>query len=117
MLANADVSQIAIQDSAAPIQDRSGNVVGAVMVFHDVSQERQLHRRLSYHASHDSLTGLINRREFEERLSAAARDLKDGKLETFTLLYIDLDQFKGVNDPCGHAAGAFLLRQRGEALQ
>ena len=59
---------IAIQDSAAPIQDRLGNVVGAVMVFHDVSQERQLHRKLSYHASHDSLTGLINRREFERRL-------------------------------------------------
>jgi len=117
MLVNRDGSLIAIQDSAAPIQDRSGNVVGAVMVFHDVSQERQLHRRLSYHASHDSLTGLINRREFEERLSAAARDLKDGKLETFTLLYMDLDQFKVVNDTCGHAAGDLLLRQLGEVLQ
>ena len=72
-LPSEDGTPIAIQDSAAPIQDRRGNVGGAVMVFHDVSQERQLHRKLSYHASHDSLTGLINRREFEERQTAEAR--------------------------------------------
>src|SRR5690606_17136197 len=71
VLTHRNGSALAIQDSAAPIQDRSGRVIGAVMVFHDVSQERQLHRKLSYYASHDSLTGFINRREFEERLSAA----------------------------------------------
>ena len=117
VLMGQDGSRIAIQDSAAPIQDRRGNVVGAVMVFHDVSQERQLHRKLSYHASHDSLTGLINRREFEERLSLAVRDLEQGRLETFTLLYMDLDQFKVVNDTCGHAAGDLLLRQLADLLQ
>jgi diguanylate cyclase (GGDEF)-like protein/PAS domain S-box-containing protein len=117
VLIGQDGTQIAIQDSAAPIQDRLGNVVGAVMVFHDVSQERQLHRKLSYHASHDSLTGLINRREFEERLSQAVRDLEQGRLETFTLLYMDLDQFKVVNDTCGHAAGDLLLRQLADVLQ
>jgi diguanylate cyclase (GGDEF)-like protein/PAS domain S-box-containing protein len=117
VLIGHDGTPIAIQDSAAPIQDRLGNVVGAVMVFHDVSQERQLHRKLSYHATHDSLTGLINRREFEERLSLAVRDLEQGRLESFTLLYMDLDQFKVVNDTCGHAAGDLLLRQLADILQ
>src|SRR5690606_14847233 len=72
-LQHRDGSAIAIQQSAAPIQDRGGRVIGAVMVFHDASRERQLHRKLSYYASHDSLTGFINRREFEERLSGAVR--------------------------------------------
>src|SRR5690606_11199826 len=110
-------SSLAIQDSAAPIQDRSGRVIGAVMVFHDVSQERQLHRKLSYYASHDSLTGFINRREFEERLSAALRAVKSEAAEPHALLYLDLDQFKVVNDTCGHAAGDLLLRQLAEILK
>jgi diguanylate cyclase (GGDEF)-like protein/PAS domain S-box-containing protein len=117
VLVARDGATIAIQDSAAPIQDRNGGIVGAVMVFHDVSTERQLHRKLSYHASHDSLTGLINRREFEERLSAAVRSVADGAIETFALLYMDLDQFKIVNDTCGHAAGDLLLRQLADVLQ
>src|ERR1700735_4896603 len=66
--------EIAIQDSAAPIRDRAGNLIGAVMVFHDVSKERRLHRALYYQASHDALTGLINRREFENRLTVAVED-------------------------------------------
>ncbi len=108
---------VAIQDSAAPIQDRSGNVVGAVMVFHDVSQERQLHRKLAYFASHDSLTGLINRREFEERLSAALKIVHKDPARRYALLYMDLDQFKVVNDTCGHGAGDLLLRQLSDILQ
>ncbi len=112
-----DGSRVAIQDSAAPIQDSKGHVVGAVMVFHDVSRERQLHRKLAYHASHDSLTGLINRREFEERLSAALKALREDPERRFALLYMDLDQFKVVNDTCGHAAGDLLLRQLGDLLQ
>ncbi|MBN1237059.1 MAG: PAS domain S-box protein, partial [Gammaproteobacteria bacterium] len=91
-------SSLAIQDSAAPIQDRSGHMIGAVMVFHDVSQERQLHRKLTYYASHDSLTGFINRREFEERLSAAVRAVQHDGAVPYALLYLDLDQFKVVND-------------------
>ncbi len=109
--------EVAIQDSAAPILDRNGEVIGAVMVFHDVSKERRLHRKLSYYASHDSLTGLINRREFEDRLSAAVKEsARDADL-TFALLYMDLDQFKVVNDTCGHSAGDQLLRQLSELLQ
>lgn len=108
--------QIAIQDSAAPIQDANGEVLGAVMVFHDVRQERQLHRKLSYQASHDSLTGLINRREFEERLSAMLAAVPSEAVAPHVLLYLDLDQFKVVNDTCGHAAGDLMLRQLGDLL-
>ena len=117
VLISRDGSRIAIQDSAAPIQDGSGEVVGAVMVFHDVSQERQLHRKLSYYASHDSLTGLINRREFEERLSTALGVVRRQEATSYALLYVDLDQFKVVNDTCGHTAGDLLLRQLGDLLQ
>jgi diguanylate cyclase (GGDEF)-like protein/PAS domain S-box-containing protein len=117
VLRHRDGSTIAIQDSAAPIQDRGGRVAGAVMVFHDVSRERQLHRKLSYFASHDSLTGFINRREFEERLSTAVRAVRQDGAPAFALLYMDLDQFKVVNDTCGHAAGDLLLRQLAEILK
>ena len=97
--------EIAIQDSAAPIRDRAGNLIGAVMVFHDVSKERRLHRALHYQASHDALTGLINRREFENRLTAAVESVRQDAGCRQALLYLDLDQFKLVNDTCGHPAG------------
>src|SRR5690606_38532099 len=116
-LRHRDGTSIAIQQSAAPIQDRGGRVIGAVMVFHDASRERPLQRKLAYHASHDSLTGLINRREFEERLSAAVRAARERNAPPAALLYMDLDQFKVVNDTCGHAAGDLLLRQLAEVLR
>jgi diguanylate cyclase (GGDEF)-like protein/PAS domain S-box-containing protein len=117
VLVARDGSTIAIQDSAAPIQDRNGQVVGAVMVFHDVRQERQLHRRLAYLASHDALTGFINRRELEDRLSAVLAAVKAAPGKMAALLYMDLDQFKVVNDTCGHSAGDLLLRQLGDVLR
>jgi diguanylate cyclase (GGDEF)-like protein/PAS domain S-box-containing protein len=117
MLVARDGSKVAIQDSAAPIQDRVGQTVGAVMVFHDVGQERQLHRRLAYLASHDALTGFINRRELEERLSAALSAVKAEPGREGALLYLDLDQFKVVNDTCGHSAGDLLLRQLADVLR
>jgi diguanylate cyclase (GGDEF)-like protein/PAS domain S-box-containing protein len=117
VLVARDGSTIATQDSAAPIQDRNGQIVGAVMVFHDVRQERQLHRRLAYLASHDALTGFINRRELEERLSAVLAAVKSEPGKTAALLYMDLDQFKVVNDTCGHSAGDLLLRQLGDVLR
>jgi diguanylate cyclase (GGDEF)-like protein/PAS domain S-box-containing protein len=108
---------IAIQDSAAPIRDRAGNLIGAVMVFHDVSKERRLHRALYYQASHDALTGLINRREFENRLTRAVESVRQEVSGRQVLLYLDLDQFKLVNDTCGHPAGDQLLRQITGVLQ
>ena len=99
-----------IEHSASPIRDDAGAVHGAVLVFHDVSEQRRLANELSHRASHDLLTGLLNRSEFEARL---ARVLAAASVTTdpHVLLYIDLDQFKLVNDACGHSAGDRLLRQ------
>ncbi|MDA8348624.1 MAG: EAL domain-containing protein, partial [Pseudomonadota bacterium] len=108
--------EVAIQESAAPICDRGGRVIGAVMVFHDVTRERRLKRALSYQASHDALTGLINRREFDNRLHAAVLTAQRGE-GVHALLYVDLDQFKVVNDTCGHQAGDRLLRDVTGLLQ
>ena len=109
--------EIPIQDSAAPIRDRIGNIIGSVMVFHDVSKESRLFRQLSYQASHDPLTGLINRREFENSLIGALEKTRDNTEESHALLYVDLDQFKVVNDTFGHTAGDALLRQLTELIQ
>ncbi len=109
--------EVPIQDSAAPIRDRIGNIVGSVMVFHDVSRETRLFRQLSYQASHDSLTGLINRREFENHLIGALEKTRGNAEETHALLYLDLDQFKVVNDTFGHSAGDALLRLLTEKIQ
>lgn len=108
--------EVAIQESAAPICDRQGRIIGAVIVFHDVTKERRLKRALSYQASHDALTGLINRREFDNRLHAAVLSAQRGE-GAYALLYIDLDQFKVVNDTCGHQAGDRLLRDVTSLLQ
>lgn len=116
VLINPQGNEIPIQDSAAPIRDRIGNIIGAVMVFHDVSKETRLFRQLSYQASHDALTGLINRREFENRL-VTALDSANGGRHAHALLYLDLDQFKVVNDTFGHTAGDELLRQVSELVQ
>ena len=102
--------EIAIDQSVAPISADDGEVLGSVLVFHDVSQQRRMVQEMSYQASHDALTGLLNRRAFEDRLEDL---LVRAKLHghTHVMLYLDLDQFKIVNDACGHAAGDQLLRQ------
>lgn len=117
VLVNRRGQEIAIQDSAAPIRDRSGQLIGAVMVFRDVSKERRLRRALAYQASHDALTGLINRREFENRLNEALQSARTINGVTHVLMYLDLDQFKLVNDTCGHQAGDRLLKQITGLLQ
>ena len=101
---------VAIDYSAAPIRDRAGAAVGAVLVFHDMSRERQYASRLAHLASHDALTSLPNRREFERRVSAVLIEAREPRSQ-HAVLYLDLDEFKLVNDTCGHAAGDELLRQ------
>jgi diguanylate cyclase (GGDEF)-like protein/PAS domain S-box-containing protein len=98
-----------IEDSAAPILNRNGVAVGAVLVFHDVSPAKKLAAEMSYQASHDLLTGLMNRAAFEMRLDTvlATGDPKSQGV----VMFLDLDQFKVVNDTCGHAAGDQLLKQ------
>jgi len=109
VLVNKHGKKIAIEDSAAPIRDKQGTVLGVILVFHDVSKARKMAEQLSWQASHDSLTGLINRLEFEIRLQKVL-DKEDGNSQ-HALLYMDLDQFKVVNDTCGHVAGDELLKQ------
>jgi diguanylate cyclase (GGDEF)-like protein/PAS domain S-box-containing protein len=109
--------ELPIQNSAAPIRDREGALLGTVVVFRDVSRERRLRRALSYQATHDALTGLINRREFEHRLHAALAETRARPEIEHALVYVDLDQFKVVNDTCGHPAGDRLLKQVTGLLQ
>ena len=106
--------EFGIEDSASPIRDADGEVHGAVLVFHDVSEQRRLNHEMSHRATHDVLTGLLNRGAFEDRLARLLERVGNGSGDTGAgnaLLYIDLDQFKLVNDACGHAAGDQLLRQ------
>lgn len=116
LMIRRDGAEVPIADSAAPIRDRKGNIIGAIMVFHDVGHTRKLARQLSFQAAHDSLTGLYNRREFERRLSQALDEAQRDGAE-HGLCYLYLDQFKIVNDICGHIAGDELLRQLSSVLQ
>jgi diguanylate cyclase (GGDEF)-like protein/PAS domain S-box-containing protein len=116
ILVSTDGRQTAIEDSASPILARDGSVIGSVLVCHDVSQARKMAHQMTYQATHDSLTGLLNRREFERRLDELIRraQVEDGD---HAVCYLDLDQFKLVNDTCGHVAGDELLRQLTHLLQ
>ncbi|HJX20218.1 MAG TPA: PAS domain S-box protein, partial [Steroidobacteraceae bacterium] len=116
LLIRRDGNELYVESTAAPIRDGSGHVAGGVLVFHDVSESRELNRRLSYHASHDLLTGLVNRREFESRLERALKSAK-AREASYALCYLDIDQFKIVNDTCGHSAGDALLGQVGALLK
>ncbi|MGB5581747.1 MAG: EAL domain-containing protein, partial [Woeseia sp.] len=116
LLIRRDGNELYIESTASPIRNGRGDVTGGVLVFHDVSESRELNRRLSYHASHDILTGLVNRREFENRLERALKSAR-ARETSYALLYLDLDQFKIVNDSCGHNAGDQLLGQLGALLK
>lgn len=101
---------VPVQDAAAPMRDADGGLVGAVLTFSDVSVPRQLAQELRHQASHDPLTGLNNRSEFERQLIQLCASNNDTDRH-HVLCYLDLDQFKIVNDTCGHVAGDELLRQ------
>jgi diguanylate cyclase (GGDEF)-like protein/PAS domain S-box-containing protein len=116
LLIRRDGNELYVESTAAPIRDGHGRVAGAVLVFHDVSESRELNRKLSYHASHDVLTGLVNRREFESRIERALQSAKANEA-SYALCHLDIDQFKMINDSCGHAAGDALLGQVGALLK
>ena len=116
LLIKRDGNEMYIESTASPIRDGSGAVCGGVLVFHDVSESRELNRKLSYHASHDILTGLVNRREFEARLERSLRSAKARETQ-YALCHLDVDQFKIINDTCGHSAGDALLGQVGALLK
>jgi len=102
--------------TASPIRGPDGEIAGCVVIFHDVSEVRGLAREMSYQASHDALTGLVNRAEFERRLGAAL-DSARGEGVSHVVSYLDLDRFKLVNDSSGHIAGDNLLREISSLLK
>jgi diguanylate cyclase (GGDEF)-like protein/PAS domain S-box-containing protein len=116
VLIRRDGTEAAIEDSAAPIHDRRGQVTGAVMVFHDVSAARALSLRMSYLAQHDSLTDLPNRVLLNDRLSQAMA-VADRNRQRLAVLFLDVDRFKHINDSLGHGVGDSLLKSVARRLR
>ena len=110
MISQDGESEHSVEITASPIRGPGNSISGTVVVFHDVSELRGLTRKMSYQATHDPLTGLINRREFERRLDEAM-DSAHAEEAVHMLFYMDLDRFKAVNDSCGHLAGDNMLRE------
>jgi diguanylate cyclase (GGDEF)-like protein/PAS domain S-box-containing protein len=99
-----------VEISVTPLRNENREIAGMVLVLHDTSELRGLTRQMTYQASHDALTGLVNRREFERRLQEALDSAQTGD-GNHALCYLDLDRFKAVNDTCGHTAGDNMLRE------
>ncbi|MDP8984843.1 MAG: EAL domain-containing protein [Pseudomonadota bacterium] len=99
-----------VELSVTPLKSDLGEMLGLVLVLHDTSELRGLARQMTYQASHDALTGLVNRREFERRLQEALESAENGDA-AHALCYLDLDRFKLINDTCGHTAGDNMLRE------
>ncbi len=99
-----------VEISVTPLRFEGKEILGLVLVLHDTSELRGLARQMTYQASHDALTGLVNRREFERRLQEAMESAQAGDV-AHALCYLDLDRFKVVNDTCGHTAGDNMLRE------
>jgi diguanylate cyclase (GGDEF)-like protein/PAS domain S-box-containing protein len=115
VLIRRDGYESAIEDTAAPIHDRRGQVTGAVIVFHDVGLARAMSLRMSYLAQHDFLTGLPNRMLLNDRLKQAmASAARHGT--ALAVLFLDVDHFKHINDSLGHVVGDQLLKAIAERL-
>ena len=110
VLRHADGSEFSINISATAMRGKNEKIVGIVLVLHDITEVMGMARQLGYQASHDMLTGLLNRSEFEKRLDLALKEAHHTGSQ-HALFYMDLDQFKVVNDTYGHRAGDELLRQ------
>lgn len=115
VLVSRSGEEYGIEDSASPIRNAGGEMLGVVLVFHDVTEQRRLSGEMSYRAKHDALTGLVNRAEFEQRLRRVLDKAHEERSE-HALLFIDLDQFKLVNDACGHSVGDQLLQKVSKLL-
>lgn len=115
MLVHRDGHNFAIEDSASPIKDRAGRIIGAILVFHDVSEKRAMLQQLIHQAHHDPLTNLPNRILFNDRLTLELAHAHRNN-EMMAVMFLDLDHFKLVNDMVGHAMGDHLLRSVAERL-
>ena len=116
LLSRSNGSERSIELSASPIRNAARELIGAVVMLHDVTETRGLARQMSYQATHDALTGLVNRREFERRLEEAIESGHRGDGQ-HVLCYLDLDHFKLVNDTSGHLAGDSMLREVAKLLR
>ncbi|WP_322067160.1 EAL domain-containing protein [Burkholderia ubonensis] len=116
VLINRNGHDYHVENSAAPIKDATGATLGVVLVFRDVSEQYRISREMTYRATHDKLTNLLNRDEFDRRLQLTLESVLNAQVE-HALMFIDLDQFKLVNDAAGHAAGDRLLKQVAEMIQ
>jgi diguanylate cyclase (GGDEF)-like protein/PAS domain S-box-containing protein len=116
LICRTDGSERSVELSATPMRNAAAESVGVVVVLHDVSEQRGLARQMSYQATHDALTGLVNRREFERRLEDAIERGHRGDGQ-HVLCYLDLDRFKVVNDTSGHLAGDSMLREVAKLLR
>jgi diguanylate cyclase (GGDEF)-like protein/PAS domain S-box-containing protein len=116
ILAARDGTGRDVNGTAAPVRDESGKVIGAVLVFKDVTGQQEQRRRLAHSANHDALTGLPNRSSFARALADAQRQANTEHRE-HALCFIDLDRFKPVNDTAGHAAGDALLQKVAQAIR
>lgn len=105
-----------VNGSVAPMRDSAGAVRGGVLLLQDVGRSREMSHLLAYQASHDDLTGLVNRREFERQVQQAIDSVHE-QGRRHVLCYLDLDQFRVINDTCGHLAGDALLKKLAEALR
>jgi len=116
VLVGRDGTECAIEDSASPIHNRDGDVIGAVMVFHDVTASRAVVARMSHLAQHDFLTDLPNAVLLDDRITQAIA-LASRYDKQLAVLFIDLDHFKRINDWLGHAAGDKLLQSVASRLK
>ena len=116
VLIRRDGEELAIEDSAAPIRDRDGRIVGAVIVFRDVGAALDSSRRMAHLAQHDAVTGLLNRLPLENRMTEAIA-LARRHARPLAVLFADVDGFKNLNDSFGHAAGDQVLREMGARFQ
>jgi diguanylate cyclase (GGDEF)-like protein/PAS domain S-box-containing protein len=116
VLKRSDGTKIVVLENSRAVRDADGNVIFYEGTLTDITAAHELSQQLSYDASHDALTGLANRRDFELRLQRAL-EMTQATGAQHAVLFMDLDGFKTVNDTCGHVAGDELLRQLGEVLQ
>ncbi len=110
LISRATGGELGVEATASPVRSPDGHITGVAVMLHDVSELRGLTQQMSYQASHDALTGLVNRREFERRLGEALEVARGGR-QGHVMCYLDLDRFKAVNDTSGHLAGDNMLRE------
>lgn len=105
-----------VENSASPLHGLDGAIIGAAVVFRDVTEQREAMRNMTWQADHDPLTALLNRRVFAERLQATLDEPGSGQIPP-VLCFIDLDRFKPINDEYGHAVGDRLLQHFARELK